>query len=118
MENQNTPILVLSSFPDLPTARQIGTLLVEKQYAACVSLLPSSTSIYSWQGKIETSCETLALIKTTTQQYPALEKEILHHHPYDVPEILCLPTQGGSSEYIQWLLLSARNHGETHGDLL
>src|SRR5690606_18071395 len=46
-------LLVFCTFPDREKARQVGTVLVEKQLAACVNLLPSVESIYRWEGKIE-----------------------------------------------------------------
>ena len=53
--------VVLCTFPDLPQARQIGTLLVEKQLAACVNLIPAVESIFRWEGKVTTESEVLAL---------------------------------------------------------
>jgi periplasmic divalent cation tolerance protein len=96
-------ILVISSFPDLEKARQIGTLLVEKQLAACVNVLPSVESIYRWKEKVESASEVLAFIKTTQSCYAALEKEIRAHHPYEVPEIIAIDISAGLPEYLQWL---------------
>ncbi len=87
-------LLVFSTFPDRASARQIGTLLVERQLAACVNLVPAIESIYRWQGKLETAAETLAIFKTTAATYPAFEKLLADLHPYEVPEIIALhPTQ-------------------------
>ena len=44
--------VVLCTFPDAAVARQIGTVLVEKQYAACLNLLPAVESIYLWKSKV------------------------------------------------------------------
>jgi periplasmic divalent cation tolerance protein len=33
-------MMVISTFPDIEKARQIGTLLIERQLAACVNLVP------------------------------------------------------------------------------
>lgn len=96
-------ILVLSSFPDIDKARQIGTALVEKQLAACVNLLPSVESIYQWRGKLENAHETLAFIKTTESCYPALERELRALHPYEVPEIIAIDLATGLPEYLKWI---------------
>ena len=40
--------VVLCTFPDEAAARQIGTVLVEKQLAACVNLVRGVESIYRW----------------------------------------------------------------------
>ena len=102
MQSSFTPLLVLCSFPDENTARQIGTLLLEKQLAACVSFA-TGQSIYRWQGNIESTTEVHAQIKTSQSHYPALETLIRAHHPYQVPEIIALPIKEISSSYLDWM---------------
>ncbi|WAC19347.1 divalent-cation tolerance protein CutA [Luteolibacter sp. SL250] len=97
-------LLVISTFPDEEKARQIGTLLVEKQLAACVNLLPGLTSIYRWQGKIETAGEVMAIFKTTAAGFPAFRDELLALHPYDVPEVVALRTADVSAAYGRWIM--------------
>ena len=96
-------ILVISTFPDIAKARQIGTALVEKQLAACVNLIPAVESIYRWEGKVEQAFEVQALIKTTSERYTELEAEILKQHPYEVPEIIAIEISGGLPEYLKWV---------------
>ncbi|RYD26684.1 MAG: divalent-cation tolerance protein CutA, partial [Verrucomicrobiaceae bacterium] len=76
-------LVILCTFPDSGQARQIGTLLVEKQLAACVNLLPAVESIYRWEGKTETATEVLAIFKTTEAAYPAFERALITLHPYE-----------------------------------
>jgi len=102
MESSFAPLLVLCSFPDENEARQIGTLLIEKQLAACVTFV-ASQSLYLWQGKIESATEVQAHIKTSCSQYPALEALIREHHSYQVPEIIGLPIVEISSLYRDWM---------------
>ncbi|OYV03870.1 MAG: divalent-cation tolerance protein CutA [Verrucomicrobiales bacterium VVV1] len=96
-------ILVLSTFPSIEKARQIGTLLVEKQLAACVNLVPGVESVYRWQGKIETSAEVLAIFKTTAARQPELSEALADLHPYEVPEILALEPSAVSPAYARWV---------------
>ncbi len=96
-------LIVVCCFPNLAGARQIGTLMVEKQLAACVNLVPSVESIFRWQGKVSAESEVLAVFKTSAACYPRLEEELRHRHPYDVPEILALPVSGGSENYLAWV---------------
>jgi periplasmic divalent cation tolerance protein len=103
--------LVLCSFPDLDSARQIGTLLVGKQLAACVNLLPGAESIYHWQGKVESAPEVLALFKTTEALWPALEQALAQAHPYEVPEIIAIRPDAAAGPYRAWLLESLRQDG-------
>ena len=96
-------IVVLCTFPNLETARQIATALVEAQLAACVNLCPAVESIYRWQGKVESAGEVLALIKTTRAGFNALENKLQELHPYDVPEIVALPAELASAAYARWV---------------
>lgn len=96
-------LLGLCTFPDADQARQIGTVLVEKQLAACVNLLPGVTSIYRWEGKIEEAGETLAIFKTTRTVWDAFEKQLAELHPYDVPEIVALEPTAISAAYAAWV---------------
>ena len=68
--------VVLCTFPDLPQARHIGTLLVEKQLAACVNLIPAVESIFCWEDKISSESEVLAVFKTTAECFVELEREL------------------------------------------
>lgn len=97
-------LLVLSTFPDGEKARQIGTLLVEKQLAACVNLLPGVTSIYRWQGKVESAGEVLAIFKTTATGFPALRDALISLHPYDVPEVVALKPEDAAEAYGAWVM--------------
>ena len=97
------PLLVLSTFPNSDTARQIATALVEAQLAACVNLCPAVQSIYRWQGQVESAEEVLAIIKTTRSAYAALEERLKALHPYDVPEIIALPVERGLASYMKWV---------------
>ncbi len=95
--------VVLCTFPDLPQARHIGTLLVKKQLAACVNLIPAVESIFCWEGKICNESEVLAVFKTTAERFVELERELQARHPYDVPELLALPVGAGSEAYLKWV---------------
>lgn len=101
-------ILVMCTFPDAETARQIGTSLIQSQHAACVNLVPGVESIYRWQGALETSHEVMALFKTTPDGYPQLEQRLRELHPYEVPEILAVSPTAVSAAYAQWVGDSTR----------
>jgi periplasmic divalent cation tolerance protein len=98
--------IVLCTFPDHDTARQIGTSLVEKQLAACVNLVPAVESIYRWQGKTESTMEVLAVFKTTESAYPVLAAALAAAHPYEVPEIMALEPSAVAGSYLDWCLRS------------
>lgn len=60
-------------------------------------------SLFRWQGALEQADESLLLLKTTTERYPALEARLNQLHPYEVPEIIALPLLAGSASYLNWL---------------
>ena len=99
----NEVFLVLSTFPDVETARRISRELVTEKFAACANIIPAIESIYRWQGKLEQGSETLVLFKTTAARSAAFHEKLKSLHPYDVPEIVCLRIAEGSPEYLRWV---------------
>lgn len=96
-------LVVLCTFPDLVKARQIGTLMVEKQLAACVNLVPGVESIYQWEGKLCREAEVLGVFKVAGGGEGRLTAGLLEAHPYEVPEVLVLPVEGGNEAYLKWV---------------
>lgn len=94
---------VLTAVPTISKARQMAGLLISRRLAACVQIIPGIESHYCWKGKKETSREVLLIIKTRVPLYKPLEKAILKHHPYEVPEIVCLAIGQGSKTYLDWV---------------
>jgi periplasmic divalent cation tolerance protein len=96
-------LLVLSTFGSAEEARRVGRTLVEEHLAACVNLLPPVESIYRWKGEIETATETLALMKTTEDQYWLFEARLKELHSYEVPEIVAFRASSGLPAYLRWV---------------
>ena len=96
-------LLVLTTFPDVATARRVGRELVEQRCAACVNILPAVESIYWWEKKVESANETLVLFKTTADRYAALEATLRQLHSYEVPEIIAVKVEQGSPDYLRWV---------------
>ncbi len=63
----------------------------------------AARSFYWWEGKICGEEEFILLIKTKASLFSRLEKRIKEIHPYTVPEIIALPIEKGSPEYLDWL---------------
>jgi len=95
--------LILNTCPDFKVAQQLAQQIIENELAACVNILPQSTSVYRWQGKIETAQEHLLLIKAPSQHYVLIEQFLISHHPYDVPEIIAVSIENGLPDYLQWI---------------
>ena len=103
-------LVVVTTMETTADAERLADVLVARELAACVQILPPITSVYRWQGKVEKAAETLMLIKTTRQTYPELETAIRENHPYETPEIIALPVETGSDGYLNWLKTSVNPH--------
>jgi periplasmic divalent cation tolerance protein len=96
-------LVVLSTVQGAEDAERIARALVERGLAACVTIVPGVTSVYRWKGRVETEPERLLVIKTRTQRFEALRKELVALHPYEVPEVIALPLEAGHAPYLDWL---------------
>lgn len=101
-------LVVLCTVPDEDSARRIAQALVAEGLAACVNVLPRLTSVYRWEGEVTSGEELLLIIKTREERYAALEARVKELHPYTVPEVIALPIQHGSKDYLDWLIQSTR----------
>ena len=104
--------LILCTFPDAESARQIGTLLIEKQLAACVNLIPAVESIYCWKGKTESSTEIMAIFKTQASAWTDFKHALDELHPYDVPEIISIEPNDIAETYADWVIDNSGPLGE------
>ncbi len=96
--------VVLVTVPDEKTGLEMARSLVEENLAACVNLLPGVRSIYRWEDRIEDDPELLLIIKTSAASLERLSRRVAEIHPYDEPEIISLPVDGGSRGYLDWVL--------------
>ena len=96
-------ILVLCTCPEDIVAARIANALVEEKLAACVNRLSRMTSTYRWEGKVRSETEALLMIKTTERLLERLGERIRELHPYELPEVIALPIEGGSERYLAWL---------------
>jgi periplasmic divalent cation tolerance protein len=102
-------IVVLVTCGSAKEARRIARSLVEKRLAACVNILEvPMRSIYRWKGKVESAREMLLIVKSSQKRFAALQSAIKVLHSYDVPEIIALPIERGSRDYLAWLGESIR----------
>lgn len=96
-------LLVLTNLPDHGAAAALAAELVEARLAACANILAPCTSVYRWQGALETANEVPVLLKTTAARYAALEAAIRARHPYELPEIVAVPVERGLDAYLGWV---------------
>jgi len=109
-ENIGAGLVVAFSTAGSPQeARRIAGALVAEQLAACVNIIDNIHSIFRWQGKIQSSSESLLLIKTRANLIPAIELRLRELHSYDIPELVAIPIGPGSQPYLDWLFASTQD---------
>lgn len=96
-------VLVLTNLPDRASAQRVAQSLIEHHAAACVNILAECSSVYRWEGKVESASEVPLLIKTTRSAYPRVEELIQLHHPYELPEIIAVSVAAGLPAYLHWV---------------
>jgi periplasmic divalent cation tolerance protein len=96
-------LLVYTNLPDRASAERLADLLVERRLAACVNILAPCRSVYRWKGAVQHDEEHPMLIKTTAERYGALEQALREGHPYELPEIIAVPIEGGLPAYLDWV---------------
>ncbi|UJP04662.1 MAG: divalent-cation tolerance protein CutA [Nitrosomonas sp.] len=96
-------ILVLTNYPNKEDAVALSHALIDQQLAACVNVLSPCTSVYRWQGAVESAEEVPVLIKTRRWHYERVEQLIKMMHPYELPEVIMIPIAGGLPAYLQWI---------------
>src|SRR3982751_3828533 len=101
-------IAVLITAADYDEASRIAEMLVTRQLAACVQILPHMESVYRWEGKIERQSEILLLVKTVNSRFGELQQAVRAIHSYQTPEIVALPIVQGSDDYLTWLTDAVR----------
>ena len=102
-------VVVFSTAGSEAEASGIARALVERQLAACVNVVPGVTSIYRWQGTVQTDTEWLLIVKTRRERFEEVGAAIRALHAYEVPEIVMLDIADGDAAYLAWLDESLRH---------
>ena len=101
---ENEYIMVLITTPNQETSEMIANTLLEKKLAACVNLIGSILSFYTWEGDINRDEEMLLIVKSRAELFESeLIPAVQAVHPYDIPEIIALPILMGSADYLAWI---------------
>jgi len=103
--------LVLVTAPAGEEGPALARSLVDERLAACVTVLPGVSSVYRWEGAVETASESLLLVKTRRDRLDHLRERIVELHPYDVPEVVALPIVGGLEAYLDWVIAESGVEG-------
>jgi periplasmic divalent cation tolerance protein len=96
-------LTVLTTTDSAAKAAELARGAVGARVAACAQISAPVTSVYRWEGAVETATEWQVLFKTTVSRYPALEAHLRAAHDYDVPEIIATPVVSGGADYLAWV---------------
>jgi periplasmic divalent cation tolerance protein len=99
----NAYLVAMVTVPSTDVGRDIAHALLDRRLAACVNVVPSISSLYTWEDEICIDEESLLIIKTTGAAFDRLASTVRDIHPYDVPEIIALPLAAGSEDYLDWI---------------
>ena len=75
--------VIYCTVPNEFNANLIATTLIEENIAACVNILPSVTSVYKWEGIVQTDNEMLLII-VDYKSYGKTEEAVELAHPLRV----------------------------------
>jgi periplasmic divalent cation tolerance protein len=94
---------VTTTLPDREAAHRLGGQLVAERLAACAQVVGPVSSVYRWQGEVETAAEWYCHLKTTAARVPLLMARVRALHPYETPEIIASPVSEGDPGYLRWI---------------
>ena|SRR5688572_23530984 len=75
---------------------------ITRNLAVCVQIDGPILSHYRWQGQPERSEEFRLAFKCLADRLPALEREVLSHHPYETPEWIVVRAERVGEKYLSW----------------
>jgi periplasmic divalent cation tolerance protein len=101
-------VIVTTTTDNEEAARDLAARAVAAKLGACAQLVGPITSVYRWEGEVRTEPEWRVEIKTAADRVPPLVALLKSAHSYDVPEIIATPIEGGSAEYLDWLVAETR----------
>lgn len=96
-------IVVFVTTISVEEAQKIAGLLLSQKKVACVNIIKEAESMFWWKEKIETTRESLMIIKSRSAVLDEIIEIIKSVHSYEVPEIIAMPIVGGSADYLKWL---------------
>lgn len=95
--------IIYTLFGGLDEAQRIAKVVIEEKLAGCVNIMSLCQSIYSWEGKVESSEEIPAFIKTAAAKEQAVMTRIAELHSYDTPCIISWDMSKMAPDYLRWL---------------
>lgn len=83
-------------------ARKISRFLVQERLVASAQIIPWIEAIYLWNDQLETGQESKIVLKTLKQNCAKIEEIIKANSSYEIPEIVYIHIDGGSTDFLDW----------------
>ena len=100
----DTPLMIICSFPNIESARSAAKSCIQKRLAACAKIQSQPVeSIYWWKDKIEQGSEFLLILKSNSHLYQECEREIKKQHSFETPEIFGISIDQIEAGYLTWM---------------
>lgn len=96
-------IAILITTANAEEAQRISRRLLEQKKIACVNIVSRVSSLFWWQGKVDSAEESLLIVKTKASLLNEIVTLVKEIHSYDVPEVIALPIVGGNPDYLKWI---------------
>ena len=81
---------------------RIISALLNAKLIACANIIKTE-SHYVWNNAIQNEPEFIVIFKTKKSDYSDIEKLIIEHHDYEVPQVTSINIDKGSNTYLNWI---------------
>ncbi len=93
--------IILTTTDNKKSAKKLSAILLRKNLAACIQRIRIK-SRYVWKDEVQNECEFLLIIKTLRKNRKKIKAIFDSHHPYELPEFVCLKADS-SKAYKKWV---------------
>ena len=93
---------IRTTFPRRDDALACAERLVRERFAACAQVAGPITSVYRWEGAVETAEEFRCTCKTSRRRAAACTAALLAQHGYETPELLVTEARA-TPAYAAWV---------------
>lgn len=91
-------------FPNKIEAKKAVATLLKEKLIVCGNIIPSVESVYTWKGKLESSKECIALLKTSLKHAKQVQKKLLKIHSYETPFMARIDLEDVNSGYARFMM--------------
>ena len=102
MKNHENVVIFITTGTD-EEAQEVAKALLKNRDAACVNIVPKINSFFWWHGTLDSSQESLLIVKSKASLVSEIVRLVKEVHSYETPEIIALPIIGGNPDYLGWI---------------